>query len=415
MHSDLQTSIRSIRQVIKSCVGPEKWLSIRYTYVRICSTYVRICLQLSNPARYKSIKQPVDIIFFSDNRSWYTVKPVLIELLCRHRALRLAFVTCASKEDLPGDIDLSGIALFTDITMPMLKLFDARIFYSPFAELAPAWKPPNARLVHSLASLASLDGTFVNHYFDGCDYILCGGPHHLDSFREWASRRPALSGKWLIPAGYPKLDFTLASHSAKRCAEPSVRSTVVYAPTHVYDVNASLASLRRYGEAIVSALLAAGHRVIFRPHPTSFVSDDRTVIDRICQLHEENPSFYLDKNKAYAESYSSADLVVTDLSGTGFTFSFGFCRPCIFFAPNVDAERRLSGIQFETRHRIGAVVRDIDEMIEKASEFCTRDMTDEIVQFRDETVFRVGKSSGYIVDCLEDILSGCERPEWIRL
>jgi CDP-glycerol glycerophosphotransferase (TagB/SpsB family) len=196
----------------------------------------------------------------------------------------------------------------------------------------------------------------------------------------------------------------------------SVRSTVIYAPTHTHDHNKGLATLQHYGGAIINALLGQGHRVIFRPHPVSIDDHpDRPVIDQICKLHAENLNFSLDTNEDYTESYSVADLMVTDLSGTGFTFSFTFGRPCIFFSPNVEAERGLRGIQFETRHRIGAVVRNIDEMMDKTSELCRLDMTDEIRGFRDETVFNVGKSAAYIVNCLEDILSGCERPEWVRL
>jgi CDP-glycerol glycerophosphotransferase (TagB/SpsB family) len=123
----------------------------------------------------------------------------------------------------------------------------------------------------------------------------------------------------------------------------------------------------------------------------------------------------LDANADYTESYSLADLMVTDLSGTGFTFSFSFGRPTIYFAPDAEAERGLSGLQFDARHRIGALVRDIDGLIGKTAELCHRDMSDEIERFRDETVFNVGKSAAYIVDCLENILSGCERPEWVRL
>jgi hypothetical protein len=124
--------------------------------------------------------------------------------------------------------------------------------------------------------MGSLDGIFDDNTFDGYDYILCAGPHHLNFFKEWASRRPALSGKWL-PAGYPKLDLMLASHSANgRRMNPSATSIVVYAPTHIYDPTATLASLRYYGEAIVCGLLAAGHRVIFRPHPGSF--RDKTIV-----------------------------------------------------------------------------------------------------------------------------------------
>jgi CDP-glycerol glycerophosphotransferase (TagB/SpsB family) len=155
--------------------------------------------------------------------------------------------------------------------------------------------------------------------------------------------------------------------------------------------------------------------VIFRPHPASFSDHERPVIDRICQLHADNPNFSLDANGDYTESYSLADLMVTDLSGTGFTFSFSFCRPTIFFVPDIEAERGLSGPQFESRHRIGAVVRNIEELIGKTAELCHRDMAEEIERFRDETVFNVGKSASYIVDCLEDILSGRERSEWVRL
>jgi CDP-glycerol glycerophosphotransferase (TagB/SpsB family) len=226
-----------------------------------------------------------------------------------------------------------------------------------------------------------------------------------------------MCGKVLIPAGYPKLDLILTSRSTKRRpAEASIRRTVVYAPTHSSSLNEDLTSLWHYGETIINALLAEGHRVIFRPHPGSLDdSHDRPVIDQICQRHTDNLNFSLDTSRNYTESYSLADLMVTDLSGTGFTFSFTFGRPCIFFSPSAEAERGLRGIQFEARHRIGAVVRNVDEMIEKISELCERDMTDEIERFRDETVFNVGKSAAYIVNCLEDILSGCERPEWVHL
>src|SRR5262249_26985512 len=148
------------------------------------------------------------------------------------------------------------------------------------------------------------------------------------------------------------------------------------------------------------ALLAKGHRVFFRPHPISFLDQDRSVIDRICRLHAGNLDFSVDANRDYTESYSLADLMVTDTSGTGFSFSFSFGRPCIFFSPNAEAERELRGIQFEARHRIGGVVRDVDEMIEKTSELRNRNMADEIERFRNESIFNVGKSARYIVDCL---------------
>jgi hypothetical protein len=367
--------------------------------------------------KYKLREKPFDVLFYYAPRYWPTIKPVVEELVHRRGDLRLGLASWSSKESEESFL-LSGIPTLYNIPVSLLHLFDTRIIYSPHNDVrlrTPAKTPPKARLVTAVMSLNTLDGTFPVNSFEAYDYILCAGPHHLDSFRERALRNPALSGKWLLPAGYPKLDFLLASHSVKRRpTDPSVRRTVVYAPTHDYFVNEGLASLRHYGEAIINALLAEGHRVIFRPHPVSFFDQDGPVVDRICQLHADDPNFSLDRSTDYAESYSLADLMVTDLSGTGFTFSFSFGRPTIFFSPNAGAERGLSGLQFDASHRIGALVRDIDELIGKTSELCNRDLTDEIERFRDEAIFNVGKSAAYIVDCLEDILSGCERPEWVR-
>jgi CDP-glycerol glycerophosphotransferase (TagB/SpsB family) len=263
--------------------------------------------------------------------------------------------------------------------------------------------------------MASMDGMYLDHHFDGFDYVLCAGPHHIDSLRKLARRRASLAGLTLLPAGYPKLDLMLVAPATKRLADTSSPPTVVYAPTHVVPSNERLASLRSHGESIVATLLTGGYRVIFRPHPLSFSDLDRALIDRIRALHGDNPRFSLDMSKDYTRSYASADLMVTDLSGTGFTFSLTFTRPCIFFAPDAEAERGLSGIQFEDRDRIGAVVRNGTELLSRASELSRGDMTGQLERFRREFVFRTGESAAYIVTCLEDILAERERPEWIRL
>jgi hypothetical protein len=107
--------------------------------------------------------------------------------------------------------------------------------------------------------------------------------------------------------------------------------------------------------------------------------------------------------------------MVTDLSGTGFTFSLTFTRPCIFFAADEEAERGLNGVQFDDRHRIGAVVRNDVQLLQKAAELSRVDMKEDLVRFRDEFVFHAGSSAAYIVSALEHILAGREPPDAIRL
>jgi CDP-Glycerol:Poly(glycerophosphate) glycerophosphotransferase len=369
-----------------------------------------ISFALLHPAQYKLAKKRFDILFFCDlPHRWQNIKLVVEELKHRRDDLKLGLAFRASRQELlPDSVNLADISTFTHVTIGALYLFDTGILYTTGPSAPPSAMPRKARVVHSVMSMLSLDGFFFDDSFDAYDYILCGGVHHLDSFLQLASRRPGLSGKKLIPAGYPKLDLVLASRSTKlRPTGQRVNPTVVYAPTHSV-------ALRQHAEAVISALLAQGHRVIFRPHPLS-LNAQRDIIEQVCELCAGNPNFSLDVNKDYTESYSLADIMVTDLSGTAFTFSFSFSKPSIFFVPNAETERGLSGIQYDARHRIGALVRDLDEMVEKVSELCNRDMTDEIELFRDETMFNVGKSARYIVDCLEEILSGRERPEWVRL
>jgi CDP-Glycerol:Poly(glycerophosphate) glycerophosphotransferase len=398
------------KKLAKAALGAENSYLARNIYDRI--RFQLYCLR-----NYKSMTKPFDVLFFCPFIStWQHIKLVVEELSHRRRDLRLGLIN----RYCPKELFQESFYLTDNPTIIndrwRLNLFDTRVLYVSIPILSPLDRPRNAHMVHAVWSMNSLDGVFFDTQFDPYDYILCGGPHHLDSFREHSLRHPALLGKTLVPAGYPKLDLMLASHSTtRRPTDPSRRSTVVYAPTHISSLSDHLTSLSHYGEAIVNALIVEGNRVIFRPHKASFADQDRPVIDRICQLHADNPNFSLDMSEDYTETYSSADLMVTDLSGTGFTFSFSFGRPCIFFSASEEAERGLRGIQFEARHRIGALVRDINEMLEKTSELCNRDMTEEIERFRDETVFNVGKSAAYIVDCLEDILSGRKRPEWVRL
>ena len=426
--------MKQLKEIAKRAIGDyfgaENLTRAKSIYARVRNINAYIRLQPLNAyIRFQQLNckslEKLDVLFFYDRpRLWPAIKLVVEELVHRRSGLRLALVTTCSKREFPKDSFLKGIPIIRAVPASLF-LFDTQILYTPTPYLGPssgdpslrAKMPPKARVVHALMSMNSLDGTFADDAFDANDYILCAGPHQLDSFRKRAARYPALSGKWLVPAGYSKLDLMLASHSTKRHSTTrSARSTVVYAPTHNFgDINDSLTSIRQHGEAIIDRLLAEGYRVIFRPHPVSFSDSDRPIIDHICRLHAGNPNFSLDASEDYAKSYSLADLMVTDVSGTGFTFSFTFEKPCLFFAPNVEAERELSGIQFDARHRIGAAVRDIDELIDKTAELCRRDMTEDIARFRDETVFNVRGSAAYIADCLEDILSGRERPEWIRL
>ena len=345
---------------------------------------------------------------------WQNVKSVAEELARRHPELRLAVAFPGAPGSIPDAGAIPGITTIAYATFGVLPAFRTRILYLPAPDLPRYLRPAGATVVHGLMSMASMDGLYLDHHFDGFDYVLCGGPHHIEALRKLASRRPSLAGLRLVPAGYPKLDLMLDG------IRPKIRDTggavtAVYAPTHVIASNERLASLRSHGERIVDTLLAGGYRVIFRPHPMSFVDQDRALVERIAAAHADDPNFSLDQSKDYSRTYGAADFMVTDLSGTGFTFSLTFTRPCIFFAADEAAELGLNGAQFEDRQRIGAVVRSDAQLLEQSAELSRTDMTDRLLRFRSEFVFNPGASAAYIASVLEDILAGRQPPDAIRL
>jgi len=329
--------------------------------------------------------------------------------------VRIALVTTYSGESYPTAVYPDGLIIAHGIKAGLLKYFNSHILCTPCVGFQAVNKPRNSRIIHFLVSLTSLDGVYKVNSFDAYDYILCAGPHHLGDFEAWKDKNKKLYGKILIPAGYPKLDLAIgwsesSSHGIKRSP-----LTIVYAPTHVYEVNEELASLRAHGKMIVSTLLDEGYHLIFRPHPVSFGDADKELVSEIVSTYSRNDRFELDNSKEYQNSYSRADVMVTDLSGTGFTFALSFCRPAVFFAPNEAAEIDLNGIQFSEREAIGGVARSTSQICCLIKLFESSNIEESIKEYRCRRVFNVGHSADYIVECLFDILKGTERMEWLRL
>jgi hypothetical protein len=339
--------------------------------------------------------------------------PIVQALLSKGRP-----VLCISSYQEERRLSESGQLLSVGgIPSSLLSFLKVPLLVTPVSGFARSLAPRGAKVLHPLHSLVSLDGVYGEGDFDGTD--LCAGEHHIESFRELAARRPQLAGKTLLPLGYPKLDLALEERRA--LPHPgngkTTASWVVYAPTYVYPINQPLTTLRNYGESIIDALIARGRAVMFRPHPLNLVDENKDVIQRICDKYAANPRFRLDSSKSYVESFSQCSLMVTDVSGTGFTFAFTFARPAIFFAPNPEAERGMRGIQFEARGRLGGVVRTVSELVQRVDTLLAEPdhVSEDIVAFRDQAIFNVGSSGERIAESIELILKGETDKTWILL
>jgi hypothetical protein len=357
-----------------------------------------------------------DIVFYCQSPShWQNVQPVIEYILKNNEKFSILLLAGYKNEDYDLAIYPEDLKKIFDVSLAQIKNINTKIIYTPFVGFPSYAKPVDSIVVHSLISLSGLDGVYFSDIFDGYDYILIAGSHQLYSFKEWRKNHNYLSGKKLIPSGYPKLDLIINRFSDFEINEINSIKTIIYAPTHIYEVNENLASLRKFGLKIIETLLYLGYRVIFRPHPMSLIDQDKDLVSWIVNQNSNNILFEFDTSKDYFNSYARSDLMITDLSGTGFTYSLGFCRPSFFFTCNVIADQNIYGAHQDARNEIGGVARSLKELIILIQNIENEDLPEKINIFREKYVYNLNNSATYITNFLKKLLSGNDIDDCILL
>ncbi len=219
---------------------------------------------------------------------------------------------------------------------------------------------------------------------------------------------------WRIPGGYIKLDRNLHFFEAHKTKIPV--NSIIYAPTVCGDEFENYVSLPEYGEDIVRALLAnfPDYRIIFRPHPHTL---DTEYVANIEKRFRDNERFVLDSNASfYMGNYCRSAVMVTDMSGTAFTYAFTTLRPVIFFSHNESTvEKAFNNVRyFEDRAKIGYIAIDIDELVEKtALALGKKDGFEKTIrEFRDSEIYNVGQAEEYFTKSLKHIVEGTVHRDW---
>ena len=216
----------------------------------------------------------------------------------------------------------------------------------------------------------------------------------------------------LIPSGYIKLDRTLSYCQKHKKDHP----IIVYAPT-IIDIGFNdLVSIPTHGFLIVEKILNdfPEHVLVFRPHPHTLSKEP---VQKIVEQFKENPRFVLDASGSdYMELYSSAALMVTDMSGTAYTYALSTLKPVVFFSPDEAAvsEKYEGSHYFIDREKIGAVAQNTEEMSRYIKTFLDNPNScqQKIKAYRDKFVFNIGRAEDYIVGNFELILEGNAHPSW---
>lgn len=261
-------------------------------------------------------------------------------------------------------------------------------------------------------SLIGIHGIYEEDAFDEYDYVYCAGPHHISDFKQHFLQR-GVGGKCLIPGGYPRLDEQLRRNS--QLEQEEVSRTVIIAPSLVSSTTRE-ASIMPYAEQIVELLLADGWHIIFRPHPFNMTPSNAftTECHDVVRKFQNCEAFLLDESKDYHSSYRSAAVMVSDVSGTAYTFAFGFEKPVLFFEPSKEITLG-KGLLYQNRRMLGAATHSVDQVVPALNNiFGDRSLIQRsIVDCRKKSVFNVGRSAQYFAENISYVLDKKQHPEWV--
>ena len=129
-------------------------------------------------------------------------------------------------------------------------------------------------------------------------------------------------------------------------------------------------NLDKFLEAIIEEIIKKDKfKIIYRPHPGDLINKEKKlVIKNIYEKYKNQPNFSLDDNTSYLESYKKSKILVTDFSGTAYTYAFSKLRPVIFFSKNEDKLKKsdLNELYyFKDRVMVGKIIQNIDILNEE--------------------------------------------------
>ena len=188
------------------------------------------------------------------------------------------------------------------------------------------------------------------------DYIFLSSKKIISSFNKYFNLNKNQRVKF-ISSGYPRLDYL------KKISCPKKKNSIIIAIANIiaypdYSIINSVSSIIR---AINQNF---NYEIIIRPHPANRKNFNKNNFPEIFEEIKNNDNIKVDFNDNYLDSYNQSLLMITDLSGTAYTFSFLTNSPVIFFSINEKKARKeyASLNHFEDRKNIGNIVTNINDL-----------------------------------------------------
>ena len=304
-----------------------------------------------------------DTVFYSEgSKYWYLFKPVLDEM----DVLGKKCVYLTSSEDDPGfkaeyeniEIKYIGEGIKAAVFLNNLKT-DLVVVTTPQLDVLTIrrskWVKHYSYIFHAPTDI----GIYGKYAFDCFDSILLVGKHQIGPLRDFEKMR-GTPEKTFFETGCTYYDILLKTTDTEKYKNE--RPVVLVAPT--WNKNSLLT---RFGFDFIKPLLSGSYKVILRPHPQMYISQKELIRD-IKRKSERYPDLEWDENPTGEKSMAESDIMISDLSGIIFDYSFIYKKPVI----SVDAPVIDTGLELEDfknpeelwelciRESLGALLKEKD-------------------------------------------------------
>ena len=357
------------------------------------------------------------VIYGEDKRYWTIFKGILDEF--EKRKVKVTYL--AGSEDDPlleqkyeyVDTEVIGLG---NKAYARLNFLNAHIVFATTPGLDVfQWKKSKevdfyAHMTHSICAGTTYQ-MFGTHFFDA---VLLSSDAFIPMNRELEEKRNS-PPKELVSVGCTYMDYMLSRK--ENLPEPDTSDkkdtiSVLVAPTW-----GRYGLLSKYGSDFIRSLAATGFDITIRPHPQSFISETE-MIDELMKEFPESDKLHWNRDADNFDIMKRSDLLISDISGSIYDYSFIFERPILYTELNMDMSEKDEAWLDEPYFGLDLIPRLGKELKKESFGELKQVITDlvndseyhdSIVASRDEYWQHRGEASSVIADYLLEKLDALKK------
>ena len=352
--------------------------------------FYRLRYVLSGSGKANPYDYSGKLVFFSEGRGyWRVYEPVISALI--ERGTEAVYLTAG--EDDPGlavESPLIESHYLGDIQQAIFTLNRLKasvcVMTTPQLDVVALRRSPHVghycHIIHSPTDVHA----YKKFAFDFFDSVLCSSEAQIENLRYLESER-GTPAKELYRTGCTYYDVFAPAAEASG-------DHVLVAPTW-----GDRTFFKEAGREMLERLLGAGYRVIFRPHPQSWISD-REVMQDVVDAVGDHPNLTIDRRTGGEEAIRESSILICDItSGMVFDVALAHEKPVVAVAFDwrdggyeaSDLPRDTAAVAF--LDEAGAIIRaaDVGQVADAVEVASRKRVTPEVVDRHIFNFRRAGK------------------------